>query len=99
MAVTNDDLYKPEQALQRLREQEQIINALVDTQVCLQLLLQLNLVSREDIITMREKVRNGSKYKPTIDNIEQQRAMFESAEANPEAYLKALLRYSWNEEK
>ena len=42
MSVGNSNYYKPDEALQELMEQEQIINALVDTQVML-------LVKKKDI--------------------------------------------------
>lgn len=83
---------RPEEALQELRYQEQIMNALVESQVVLQLLVKHNIVTREEVAEMRTTVRNSPKYKPTLDSIEQQKKAYEYAIDNPEEYLKAMFK-------
>ena len=44
-----------------------MLDTAVDVQVILQLLVQKEIVTREEVAEMREKVRNSSKYKASRD--------------------------------
>lgn len=96
MAVSNNNFYKPDEALHELMLQEQIVNSLVDSQTVLQLLVLKGIVTREEVIDMRNKVRNSPKYKPVIEDIERQKSGFQYAKDNPEEYLKALFKAKMN---
>lgn len=89
MGVNN---YEPEKALQELRYQEQIVNSLVESQTILQLLVSKDIVTREEVADMRERVRKSPKYKPVIDDIERQKRGYQAAKDNPEEYLKAMFK-------
>lgn len=89
MAVNS---YKPDEALQELRYQEQILNSLVESQVILQLLVKHDIVTREEVSDMRNTVRNSPKFKPAIEDIEKQKSLYQAAKENPEEYLKAMFK-------
>lgn len=92
MSVSNDNLYKPDEALHELQTQETIMNIAVDVQTTLQILVDKGIVSREEVSTYRERVRNSPKYKPVLEQIDRQKKAFQTAKENPQDYLKALLR-------
>ena len=55
MAVSNDSYYKPYEALHELQMQETIMKALVDVQVVLRILVDKEIVTREDVQKYRFK--------------------------------------------
>ena len=85
MAVSNENYYKPDQALHELMTQQTIVDCAVDIQVLLRILVD------KEIIT-REEVRNSPKYKPVLDDIQRQRQAFQAAKDNPQEYLQAILK-------
>lgn len=91
MAVSNDSYYKPDQALHELMTQQTIVDVAVDVQVLLRILVDKEIITREEVNKYREEVRNSPKYKPVIDDIQRQRKAFQAAKDNPQEYLKAIL--------
>ena len=49
LAVSNDSYYKPDEALHELQMQETIMKALVDVQVVLRILVDKEIVTREEV--------------------------------------------------
>ncbi len=96
MAVSNDSYYKPDEALHELMIQETIVNVAVDVQALLRILVEKEIITREEVKAYREEVRNSPKYKPVIEDIERQRAGFQAAKDNPQEYLKAILKAKMN---
>lgn len=96
MPVSNDKFYKPEEALHELQIQETILKTAIDVQVVLRILVDKEIVTREEVQKYREEVSNSSKYKIVIDDIRRQKAEFQVAKDNPQDYLKALLRAKMN---
>jgi len=94
--VSNDKYYKPEEALHELMLQETIVNTAVDIQTLLRILVDKEIVTREEIAQYREEVRNSPKYKPVIENIQRERKGFQMAKDNPQEYLKALMKAKMN---
>ena len=92
MSVSNDNMYKPDEALHELQTQETIMNIAVDVQTTLQILVDKGIVSREEVSAYRDRVRNSPKYKPTLEQIERQKKAFQTAKDNPQDYLKALFQ-------
>lgn len=92
MSVSNDNMYKPDEALHELKAQETIMNIAVDVQTVLQILVDKGIVSREEVAVYRDRVRNSTKYKPVLEQIERQKKAFQTAKDNPQDYLKALFR-------
>ena len=96
MPVSNDKLYKPEEALHELQVQETILKTAIDVQVALRILVDKEIVTREEVQKYREEVSNSPKYKIVIDDIQRQKAGFQAAKDNPQEYLQALLRAKMN---
>ena len=96
MPVSNYKLYKPEEALHELQVQETILKTAIDVQVALRILVDKEIVTREEVQKYREEVSNSPKYKIVIDDIQRQKAGFQAAKDNPQEYLQALLRAKMN---
>lgn len=92
MPVSNEKYYKPEEALQDLYVQETILNVAIDIQALLRVLVDKEIITREEIKQYREEVRNSPKYKIVYDDIQRQKIAFKAAKDNPEEYLKAILK-------
>lgn len=90
MSVSNDNLYKPDEALHELQMQETIMSVAVDVQTALQILVDKGIVDREEVSVYCNKVRNSPKYKPVLEEIERQKQAFQRAKDNPQDYMKAL---------
>ena len=58
----------------------------------LRILVDKEIITREEVNRYREEVRNSPKYKPVLDDIQRQRQAFQAAKDNPQEYLKALLK-------
>lgn len=89
--VGNDKYYKPDEALHELM-QETIMNLAVDVQGLLRILVEKQIITRDEVNTYREEVRNAPKYKPTLDAIKREKDGFTAAKQNPEEYLKAIFK-------
>ena len=96
MPVSNDNFYKPEEALHELQVQETILKTAIDVQVVLRILVDKEIATREEVQKYREEVSNSPKYKIVIDDIQRQKAGFQAAKDNPQEYLQALLRAKMN---
>ena len=58
MPVGNDKYYKPDEALHELMMQETIMNLAVDIQALLRILVEKEIISRDEVNAHREEVRN-----------------------------------------
>ena len=96
MSVSNDKFYKPEEALHELQVQETILKTAIDVQVVLRILVDKEIVTREEVQKYREEVSNSPKYKIVIDDIQRQKARFQAAKDNPQEYLQALFKAKMN---
>ena len=90
--VRNDKYYKPDEALHELMMQETIMNLAVDVQALLRILVEKEIITRDEVNAYREEVRNSPKYKPTIDAIRREKEGFTAAKQNPEEYLRAIFK-------
>lgn len=96
MPVSNDNFYKPEEALHELQVQETILKTAIDVQVVLRILVDKEIVTREEVQKYREEVSNSPKYKIVLDDIKRQKVGFQAAKDNPQDYLKALFKAKMN---
>jgi len=94
--VNQNSIPHPDEALQDLLLQEQVVSSAVDIQVLLRILVDKNIITREEVNKYRDEVRNSPKYKNAIDTIEKQKAAFSYAKDHPEEYLKAVLKAKLN---
>ena len=92
MSVSGENYYKPDQALHELMTQQTIVDVAVDVQVLLRILVDKEIITREEVNRYREEPRNSPKYKPVLDEIQRQRQAFQAAKDNPQEYLQALLK-------
>lgn len=96
MPVSNEKFYKPEEALHELQVQETILKTAIDVQVALRILVDKEIVTREEVQKYREEVSNSPKYKIVLDDIQKQKVAFQAAKDNPQDYLKALFKAKMN---
>ena len=96
MPVSKDNFYKPEEALHELQVQETILKTAIDVQVALRILVDKEIVTREEVQKYREEVSNSPKYRIVLDDIQQQKVAFQAAKDNPQDYLKALFKAKMN---
>ena len=92
MSVSNDNFYKPDDALHELQMQETIMKTAIDVQVALRILVDKGIVTREEVKKYREEVNNSPKYKLAMDEIQRNKAGFQAAKNNPQEYLQAIFR-------
>lgn len=92
MPVSNDNFYKPDEALHELQAQETILKAAIDVQVALRILVDKGIVTRDEVKRYREEVNNSPKYKSAMEDIQRNKAGFQAAKDNPQEYLKALFK-------
>lgn len=96
MSIKNESYYKPDEALQELAIQKTIINLAVDIQALLRILVDKEIITREEMNTYREEVRSSPKYKNTIDEIERMKNGFNYYKDNPTEHLKAVFKAKMN---
>ena len=96
MPVSNNSYYKPEEALQELLLQENILRSLIDVQAALRILVDKGIVTREEVQKYRNEVSNSPKYKVVMDDIQRQKNGFQAAKDNPQEYLQAIIRAKMN---
>lgn len=92
MPISNDNFYKPDDALHELQMQETILKTAIDVQVVLRILVDKGVVTREEVKQYREEVNNSPKYKLAMDEIQRNKAGFQAAKNNPQEYLQAIFR-------
>lgn len=92
LPVGNDKYYKPDEALHELMMQETIMNVAVDVQTLLRILVDKDIIARDEVNVYRKEVRNSPKYKLTLDAIKREKEGFTAAKQNPEEYLKAIFK-------
>lgn len=90
--LSNNANYHMEDAISEIQEKRAIIDAKIDSQVVLQLLVQKGIVTREEVEEMRGIVRNSPKYKATIEYLDGAKEKAEYYINNPQEHLKDLLK-------
>ena len=58
----------------------------------MRIIVEKEIISRDEVNVYREEVRNSPKYKPTIDAIRREKEGFTAAKQNPEEYLRAIFK-------
>lgn len=64
----------------------------IDVQVLLRILVDKEIITREEVSEYRNEVRNSPKYKVVADDIQRQKTGFQAAKDNPQEYLQAILK-------
>ena len=86
----------PEKALKELYSQEQILKVSVDIQALLQLLVEKEIITRNEINIYRDKVLKNPKYGKVKEQIQEEIKAMNYAKDHPEEYLKAMLNAKLN---
>ena len=94
--ISNDNLYKPDEALSQLSQQEAQLLTAIDTQVILQILIKSGITTKEEVDLMRQKVATLPKYKTTLEVLKKERECMRKAIDNPKEYLNALFKAKMN---
>lgn len=92
MPVSRNANYDLDTAEQELVLQENILKCLIDTQSILQLLVEKEIVTREEVSAMRENVKRREPYKSTLDYIKRAKESVAYYKQNPEQHLKDLFK-------
>ena len=90
--LTNNANYNMDEALHEIEEKQLILDAKIDSQVVLQLLVKKGIVSREEVAEMRKTVANFPKYKATIEYLESAKQKAKYYQNNPSEHLRDLLK-------
>lgn len=88
--------YDMDTALNEINEKKLLLDVKVETQLILQLLVSKGIATREEVSSMREKVRNSPNYKPLYEYFEMAEQKAEYYKNNPEQHLKDVLAAKMN---
>ena len=77
--------------LQDLKTKELVLSTAVDIQALLRMLIDKEIISKEEVSKYREEVRNSPKYTAMQLYIEQTRKEAEMYKNNPELALRAMM--------
>lgn len=88
--------YNMDEALNEINEKKLLLDVKVETQLVLQLLVSKEIVTREEVSAMREKVKNSSMYKPLYEYFESAEQKANYYKNNPEQHLKDVLAAKMN---
>ena len=72
------------------------MKALVDIQVVLRILVDKEIVTREEVQKYRNQVGNSPKYKLVLDDKKKKKRGFQAAKDKPQEYLKAIFNAKMN---
>lgn len=90
------DIYEPDKLKEDALQKKLILDTAVDVQVVLQVLIEKEIMTEEELNTWRARVRNFPKYKASFEMIKRLNETAELYEKDPQAYLKALLNAKMN---
>lgn len=92
MSVSNGNFYKPEEALHELQVQETILKTAIDVQVVLRILVDKEIVIREEVQKYREEVSNSPKYKIVLDDIKRTKSRIPSSKGQSTRLFKSVIK-------
>lgn len=88
--------YDMNTALNEIEEKKLLLDVKIETQLILQLLVLKGIVTREEVSTMREKVKNSPNYKPLYEYFEKAEHKANYYKDNPNQHLKDLFEAKLN---
>lgn len=88
--------YDIDAALNEINEKKLLVDVKVETQLILQLLVQKEVVTREEVSEMREKVKNSPNYRPLYEYFQQAEQKANYYKTNPQEHLKDLFNAKLN---
>lgn len=96
MVLRGEQLANLEETRSELIDKALIINTAIDCQVILQLLVEKNIVTRNDVSRMRAVVGNSEKYKASKQWLEQALAELKRAAEDPQWALRQMFNEKLN---
>lgn len=88
--------YDMDTALNEINEKKLLLDVKVETQLILQLLVQKEIVTRDEVQSMRKKVKNSPSYKPLYEYFEKAEQKANYYKDNPEQHLKDIFAAKMN---
>lgn len=85
------DIYDPKNLKEDAAQKKLMLDTAVDVQVALQLLIEKNIITQDELNTWRERVRKFPKYKASYEVVKGILDTAELYEKDPNAYLKVLM--------
>lgn len=94
--LSRDANYDMDTALNEINEKKLLLDAKVETQLILQFLVQKEIVMRDEVQAMREKVKNSPSYRPLYEYLETAEQKANYYKGNPEQHLRDVLKAKMN---
>ena len=94
--LSRDAAFNMDQALDELNLKKLVLDVKAETQTILQLLVEKEVVTREEVQKMREVVKNSPKYKLLYDYLNQAEQQAQYYKDNPQEHLKAVMNAKMN---
>ena len=88
--------YDMDSALNEINEKKLLLDVKVETQLILQLMVQKEIVTREEVQDMRETVKNRPGYKRLYEYFENAKQKAHYYKDNPEQHLRDILAVKMN---
>jgi len=85
------NLGKPDELKTDAVKMKLLLDAVINSQVALQILMEKGIATREEVVAWKEKIQNQPKYKASYEYAKQQSDLGDLYEKDPQAYLKAML--------
>lgn len=86
-----DDLYHPDSMISEANNMKLLLDLKVESQVILQILVAKGIITREEVQSMREKVKSQPQYRASYELLEKSANMAEYYKEHPEEHLKDLM--------
>ena len=83
-------------AARDLHNQKLLLDTMVDTQVILQILVEKEIVTREEVAEMRDVVKRAPKYRDAYTYIQQTAEEIKKYKDDPQALLREMLNRKLN---
>jgi len=96
LILRDDQLANIDDALADLSDKKLILNTAIDIQALLGLLVEKEVVTKEEVDAFREKVRRIKKYRLAMQYINQTEAEIERYQSSPQEHLKEMFRRKTN---
>ena len=94
--LSHDANFNMDLALDELNLKKLVLDVKAETQTILQLLVEKEVVTREEVQKMREVVKNSPKYKLLYDYLNQAEQQAQYYKDNPQEHLKAVMNAKMN---
>lgn len=94
--LTENQLSDLESSERELRDRKMMLDTAVDVQAILRILVDKEIITREEVKRMREEVRESPKYQKAYIYIEQTAAEIQKYKADPAERLREMFRRKTN---